>query len=154
MSALTMAVAVGLVAGRERIVRAAPSAARLYAAVRLPVNSLGLELKGVRSEFVVSGADKLLVVEGEILNVATMDVDVPTLELSVRGPNGLSLYTWTSEAPRTTLDTGCRREHPIQGAARVPARRRAGGFGPFRPGAGIGDRLRPGAVRLSVRFLA
>src|SRR5829696_2795961 len=103
MSSLTIAVLVGLVTGRERIVRAAPAAALLYAAIKLPVNPVGLELAGVTSELVVSGSDKLLVVEGEILNVAKKDMDVPTLELSVRGPDGLPLYTWTSAAPRTTL---------------------------------------------------
>jgi predicted Zn finger-like uncharacterized protein len=103
MAALVLAVAVGLLAGRESVARTVPSAARLYAAIGLPVNPTGLELKAVRSELVVDGADKLLVVEGEILNVATRDVGVPALELSVRGPDGLSLYTWTNEAPRKTL---------------------------------------------------
>jgi predicted Zn finger-like uncharacterized protein len=103
MTALLVIVAAVLVAGRERIVRALPSAARLYAAVKLPVNPTGLALKGVRSELVVSGSDRLLVVEGEILNVARNEVVIPTLELSVRGPDGLPLYTWTNEAPRKTL---------------------------------------------------
>jgi predicted Zn finger-like uncharacterized protein len=103
VAVLVLAIAVALVAGRERVVRSVPSAARLYAAVKLPVNPSGLELKGVRSELVVNGADKLLVVEGEILNVAKRDVGVPALELSVRGPDGLPLYTWTNEPPRKTL---------------------------------------------------
>jgi predicted Zn finger-like uncharacterized protein len=102
-TALLMIVSAALVAGREKIVAVAPAAARLYAAVKLPVNPSGLALKAVRSEVVVDGADRLLVVEGEILNVASKAVEVPRLELSVRGPDGLPLYTWTNEAPRKTL---------------------------------------------------
>jgi hypothetical protein len=67
------------------------------------VNPTGLALKGVRSELVVNGSDRLLVVEGEIMNVAKKDIEVPRLELSVRGPDGLALYTWTNEGPRKTL---------------------------------------------------
>jgi len=98
---------VGLVGGavlcRERVVAAAPATARLYAAARLAVNPLGLDLKGVRSELVLNGSDQLLVVEGEILNRRGRDVEVPSLRLTVRGPEGLELYTWTNEPPRKTL---------------------------------------------------
>jgi len=67
------------------------------------VNPLGLDLKGVRSELVLNGSDQLLVVEGEILNRRGRDVEVPSLRLTVRGPEGLELYTWTNEPPRKTL---------------------------------------------------
>src|SRR5215203_1878782 len=93
----------GAVLGRERIVAAAPATARLYAAAHLTVNPLGLDLKGVRSELVLNGQDQLLVVEGEILNRRGRDVEVPSLRLTVRGPDGLELYTWTNEPPRKTL---------------------------------------------------
>src|SRR5215203_3192799 len=93
----------GAVLGRERIVAAAPATARLYAATHLAVNPLGLDLKGVRSELVLNGQDQLLVVEGEILNRRGRDVEVPSLRLTVRGPDGLELYTWTNEPPRKTL---------------------------------------------------
>ncbi|MFL5167800.1 MAG: hypothetical protein ACJ8D8_16510, partial [Microvirga sp.] len=93
----------GAVLGRERIVAAAPATARLYAAAHLAVNPLGLDLKGVRSELVLNGQDQLLVVEGEILNRRGRDIEVPSLRLTVRGPDGLELYTWTNEPPRKTL---------------------------------------------------
>ena len=93
----------GAVLGRERIVAAAPATARLYAAAHLTVNPLGLDLKGVRSELVLNGQDQLLVVEGEILNRRGRDIEVPSLRLTVRGPDGLELYTWTNEPPRKTL---------------------------------------------------
>src|SRR5215212_3921529 len=51
----------------------------------------------------LNGQDQLLVVEGEILNRRGRDVEVPSLRLTVRGPDGLELYTWTNEPPRKTL---------------------------------------------------
>jgi len=93
----------GAVLGRERIVAAAPATARLYAAAHLAVNPLGLDLKVLRSELVLNGSDQLLIVEGEILNRRVRDIEVPSLSLTVRGPDGLELYTWTNEPPRKTL---------------------------------------------------
>lgn len=103
LACLLLAVAAGLVGWRETVVRNLPATARLYAAVRLPVNPSGLELRGVRSELVVDGTDRLLVVEGDIRNVAKREIALPALELAVRGPDGRALYTWTSEAARKTL---------------------------------------------------
>jgi predicted Zn finger-like uncharacterized protein len=107
LAAVPKAPALALIRGavlcRERVVAAAPATARLYAAARLAVNPLGLDLKGVRSELVLNGSDQLLVVEGEILNRRGRDVEVPSLRLTVRGPEGLELYTWTNEPPRKTL---------------------------------------------------
>jgi predicted Zn finger-like uncharacterized protein len=103
MLALLAILAAVLVAERGPIAQAIPSTARLYAAVLLPVNPTGLALKAVRSELVVDGAARLLVVEGEILNIGRSEREIPRLELSVRGPDGLPLYTWTNDAPRKTL---------------------------------------------------
>lgn len=103
LACLILAVAAGLVGWRETVVRTLPASARLYAALRLPTNPSGLELRGVRSELVVDGMNRLLVVEGEIRNVAKREIGLPALELAVRGPDGQALYTWTSEAARKTL---------------------------------------------------
>jgi predicted Zn finger-like uncharacterized protein len=106
LALLLVGIVGGAVLGRERVVKSFPAAARLYAAAHLPVNPLGLDLKGVRSEIVFAGSDQLLVVEGEIVNLRLRELDVPPLLVSVRGPGGLALYTWTSEPPRRTLPAG------------------------------------------------
>jgi predicted Zn finger-like uncharacterized protein len=106
LALLIVGIAGGAVLGRERIVKGFPAAARLYAAAYLPVNPLGLDLKGVRSEIVLAGSDRLLVVEGEIVNLRPQELDLPPLLVSVRGAGGLTLYTWTSEPPRRTLPPG------------------------------------------------
>jgi predicted Zn finger-like uncharacterized protein len=106
LALLIVALAGGAVLGRERIVMAFPATGYLYAAAHLTVNPLGLGLKGVRSELVPNGSDQLLVVEGEILNLRQGPVEVPPLQVSVRGAGGLALYTWTNEPPRKTLAPG------------------------------------------------
>ena len=102
---LWIALAALLVAGRERIVRALPQTARLYAGIGLGVNLRGLELAGVSSRLVTADGGPVLVVEGEIRNVAGREAAIPGLELSVQGADGRTLYTWTNETPRRTLGT-------------------------------------------------
>jgi predicted Zn finger-like uncharacterized protein len=103
LALLTFGVALTVVFARGPIVRHWPETARLYAAVGAPVNLVGLDLKGVRSELVISGADAVLVVEGDIVNAASREMSVPRIEIAVRGPSGEALYTWTNEPPRRTL---------------------------------------------------
>lgn len=91
---------------RVGIVRLMPQTARLYAALNLPVNLRGLSFEGVRSELVMDREQSILVVEGEILGVASGRSTVPRVMLSLRGPSGEELYAWSAEAPRDTLGKG------------------------------------------------
>lgn len=101
--ALGLAAIATAILARPSIVRAAPATAALYAKIGLPVNLRGLDLLGVKSALDTTGADRLLVVEGEIVNVTGREATVPLLELVVQGDDGQALYTWTSAAPRKTL---------------------------------------------------
>jgi predicted Zn finger-like uncharacterized protein len=92
-----------LIGVRASVVAAAPATAALYAKIGLAVNLRGLELKAVKSGLETTGAGRLLIVEGEIVNLTRGELAVPVLELAVRGADGQALYTWTSEAPRKTL---------------------------------------------------
>ncbi len=70
---LVLLVAVVAVAflGRTALVSAAPGLARLYAAIGLPVNVVGLDLVDVYPSRDVEGGAPGLVVEGTIVNVAS-----------------------------------------------------------------------------------
>lgn len=96
----------GLIALRERIVRILPPAASAYRALGMPVNLAGLELRDVRSRIVMDGARKVLVTEGEIVNIRREQNRVPPVTLAVRGENGLPRYTWTAPAPKSRLEPG------------------------------------------------
>jgi hypothetical protein len=102
----TLIGAMALVALREKIVRVAPPMALGFAAIGLPVNLDGLELRGVRSRIVMDGAKKVLAIEGEIANARREPMEVPQLALTVRGDDGLAKYAWTSPAPKSRLEPG------------------------------------------------
>jgi predicted Zn finger-like uncharacterized protein len=91
---------------RARIVRLVPAAAALYAGIGLPVNLRGLAFRGVRSELVGAGADRVLVVEGEIANMSGRDAPVPPIEIGLKAAEGQMLYTWSNDPPRRSLGQG------------------------------------------------
>jgi len=104
--AACLVLAAGVLWQRGRVVERLPQTARLYAAIGLPVNLRGLELRGVRSELVTVAPESFLVVEGEIANITGRPAGVPPIEIAVRGGEGQMLYTWSNDAPRQTLEPG------------------------------------------------
>jgi hypothetical protein len=101
-----VAVVIAVVGLRTPIVRAAPALSVVYEAVGLPVNLAGLALRGVRARIVRDGDRKVLVVDGEIVNIRRSENRVPALALGVRGANGLQRYAWSAPAPKTRLEPG------------------------------------------------
>jgi len=100
------AVALTAIFARDRIVGLWPETAILYAAAGAPVNLRGLALKGVSSALQRKDDEVLLVVDGEIANETSRELEVPRLALAIRGTDGQALYTWTNEPPRGTLGPG------------------------------------------------
>ena len=91
---------------RKPIVRLMPQTARLFAAIGLPVNLRGLTIEGVKTELVADAAQTILVVEGTVKAVGAGTVEVPPLQLSVRGADGQEVYSWTAEAASLSLRQG------------------------------------------------
>ena len=108
-----VAAALALVAGlagiaglRKSIVHHVPETGRVFAALGLPVNLTGLELKSVRSGVVTEGGVELLVLQGEIANVTATSKPVPRLKFAIRDARGLEIYTWTAQAEMKDLKPG------------------------------------------------
>jgi hypothetical protein len=95
-----------LIGLRERVARLMPATAPAYAAVGLPVNLAGLELRGVRSKILLDGARRVLAIEGEIVNLRREANRLPPVALTVRGENGQAKYAWTAPAPKARLEAG------------------------------------------------
>ena len=95
-----------LIALREKIVDVAPPAAKAFAAIGLPVNLAGLELREVRSHIEMDGARKVLAVEGEIANTRRESRSVPPVALTVRGEDGQAKYAWTTRVAKSRLEPG------------------------------------------------
>ena len=91
---------------REAVVRLLPQTARLYAAVGLPVNLRGIEIRNVKSRLVVDGDEPVLVIDGDLVNVADRKVDVPRLHFALTGAYGRQVYVWSAQADRANLQPG------------------------------------------------
>jgi hypothetical protein len=102
-TSLLLMAATGL---REEVVRAAPPLARAYAAIGLPVNLRGLEIRDLKSSLERDGSGTLLDVEGTIVNIRSRKVTVPPVWIGVEGPDGQESYSWTTAAPKAQLANG------------------------------------------------
>jgi len=91
---------------REKAVRAVPSLARVYAAIGLPVNLRGLEIRGLKSSLQQDASGSVLAVEGEIVNIRPSTVAVPQVRIGVEGADGQEIYTWTTAVPKARLAEG------------------------------------------------
>jgi predicted Zn finger-like uncharacterized protein len=89
---------------RNAAVRAAPQLAGLFEAVGMPVNLRGLSLSSVESGLVEDGQNRFLVVEGDVTNITRARAAVPLIEVSVKDAGGTTLYSWTTEPPRASLE--------------------------------------------------
>ena len=102
-AALVFMAAIGL---REELVRAAPPLAPAFAAIGLPVNLRGLEIRDLKSSLERDGTGTLLAVEGTIVNIRARKVLVPPVRIEVEGPDGQESYNWTAAAPKAQLADG------------------------------------------------
>ncbi|WP_156367024.1 DUF3426 domain-containing protein, partial [Bosea thiooxidans] len=89
---------------RNAVVRTAPQLAGVFETVGLPVNVRGLRLSAVESGLVEDGANRFLVVEGDVTNITRSKATVPLIEVAVKDAAGATLYTWTTEPPRSSLE--------------------------------------------------
>lgn len=105
-SALAAALVLALpaaIALRRPIVRAAPESARVFAAIGMPVNLVGLDITDVTSGFTEEDAKRVLIVEGAITNPGAHPLTVPPIQVVVEGGAGELLYAWSTRAPRSNL---------------------------------------------------
>jgi hypothetical protein len=96
----------GLIGWRAEIVRAAPQAASLYAAIGLAVNLRGLMIADVTTETLTNEGVPVLVVQGRIVSAAKRTVEVPRLRFAVRNGSGNEIYSWTALPNRSLLGPG------------------------------------------------
>lgn len=95
-----------LVGGRAQIVRLIPATAPLYAAIGLDVNLRQMDIAGVLSKLTEEDGREILVVEGEIRNLADTPRAAPRMRLAVLDANGNEIYAWTAAPPKSRLLSG------------------------------------------------
>lgn len=117
-----------LVGGRTQIVRLAPAVAPAYAALGLTVNLRQMDLQGVTSRLADEDGRTILVVEGEIRNLAEASRAAPRMLMAVLDADGREIYHWTAAPPKSRLASGekavfrARLAAPPQGGREVRVR--------------------------------
>lgn len=100
----TLAVAVlAIVTWRTEVVRRAPQTASFFAAIGMPVNLRGLVFENVRTARDFQDGVMILVVEGTIASVASLNTEVPRIRLAIRNSSGHEIYSWTLQPIRNVL---------------------------------------------------
>jgi len=105
LAATALVVAAGL-HQRQSVVALLPQTAKIYAAAGLPVNLRGVEFRNVKSRLIEDDDQPVLVVDGDLVNVAGRRIDVPRLHFAILGPDGRQIYVWSAPADRTQLQPG------------------------------------------------
>jgi predicted Zn finger-like uncharacterized protein len=104
---LSLMVVIGVIlAWRVDVVRAMPQTGSLFAKLGLPVNLRGLAIEGVKVEMDAAENVAVVIVEGAIVNVAKVRIEVPRLRFSTRDASGAEIYTWTALPQKAALAPG------------------------------------------------
>ncbi len=98
----------GFYFGRAQLVAMVPQMTRLYDLVGLPAEpaELGLELRDVKSVRRLVDGDRVVVIEGLVVNVSGETRQVPRLRVSLTDAAGVELERWTFEAADPSLAPG------------------------------------------------
>jgi predicted Zn finger-like uncharacterized protein len=102
---LVVLLVAGAVFARQPIVAAMPDLAGLYALIGLDVNLRGLEFRNMTATRDIENGRPVLIVKGEIANVASSDNPVPPIRLALRSGRQ-EIYAWSVESPRRALAAG------------------------------------------------
>jgi Protein of unknown function (DUF3426) len=95
--ALLLAMLAALVAlAPKTVVAMLPGAARLYAMMGKPVNTGGLSIENVRSAWSYAGDQRVLQVDGDIVNLTPSEVSVPTVVVGLQDKSGNELSQSTA----------------------------------------------------------
>ena len=82
---------------RVDVVRALPGTAPAYERLGLPVNVRGLEFEKVAYSWETSGGQPVLEVHGEIINVTSEPLKVPTVVFGLRTKEKVEVYQWAAD---------------------------------------------------------
>ena len=107
LAVLVVLVLAGAVIGRNEIVAGFPASAALYQRLGLPVTmNLGLQFENVNSDRISERGISILVVEGEVVNLAGERRDVPPVRITLLDENGRPVQQESFAAEATSLEPG------------------------------------------------
>lgn len=100
------ALAAGILMWRAEIVRLLPQTALFYRLIGLEVNLRGLAIKDVKVSTETVDGKPVLVIEGNVVDIARKTVDLPRLRFAVRDAKGTEIYAWNAVLEQTSLKPG------------------------------------------------
>jgi hypothetical protein len=83
-----------------------PGASRLYGLFGGGDASEGLAFQSVRYGWTNEGGQSVLEVQGDVVNVSSSTVDVPTVVIALRDESGAEISEWTTEVGEQELGAG------------------------------------------------
>jgi hypothetical protein len=95
----------------KTVVSVLPGAARLYAMMGKPVN-VGLKIENVRSAWKDAGGQRVLQVDGDIVNPTASEVSVPTVVVALQDKSGKELTQATASV--LALGAGAKTSFTLQ----------------------------------------
>jgi hypothetical protein len=102
----------------ERMVRLLPGTAAIYAAMGVPVNVRGLEFSNLGYRWAGDNAGRpALEIAGEVTNITTEPLIVPTVVFALLDEDGLEIFHWATVIRRSALPPG----KTTRFQARIPA---------------------------------
>ena len=81
----------------KTVVSLLPGSARLYAMMGMEVNPLGLSIENVRSAWNDAGSERVLQVDGDVVNLTAGEVKVPAVVVSLQDASGKELSQATAD---------------------------------------------------------
>lgn len=102
---------------RSRVVKAFPTTAGLYETIGLGVNLRGLEFQSVSYSWESDAGKVFLAVKGEIVNITSQNIDVPTVVFALRDRKGAELFHWAKNVVAVPLPAG----RKTRFTARIPS---------------------------------
>jgi hypothetical protein len=93
----------------KTVVSLVPGSERLYAMMGMKVNTLGLAIENVRSAWNDTGPERVLQVDGDIVNLTAGEVKVPAVVVSLQDASGKEL----SQATADVLPLGAGAKSPF-----------------------------------------
>jgi predicted Zn finger-like uncharacterized protein len=91
---------------RVNVVRALPGSASAYERIGLPVNVRGLEFDDVKYSWETSAGRPVLEVFGNIVNVTSKPLKVPTVVFGLRTKEKVEVYQWAADVRSELLPPG------------------------------------------------
>ncbi len=98
--------AYAVVAYRDEIVKAAPSAADAYAVVGIETDPFGLKIENVRHRLAMSTGGAMIEISGDLRNSGADALNAPLLQAEALGPRGELLARWTFKPEEPAIAGG------------------------------------------------